>query len=187
MGPELNTSLARMSRGFTMIELLVVMVVMAILASLAMPNFGAMMASNRVRGAASELAAEISAARFEAIKQHRRVVVERTGTTWKDGWRLYVDTNGNSTLDGGEQVIKVSQALSDSTLKICTLGTDFANAIVFRGDGTVQNATIGSEPGLRVVDDRGTGTVSASRNVVLSPAGRVSVQVLRDGTGGVCP
>lgn len=170
-----------------MIELLVVMTVMAILASLALPNFGAMLATHRVRGAASELAAEISAARIEAIKQHRRVVVARTGTTWKDGWRLYVDTNGNSAFDAGEQILKDSPALSGNTLKICALGNDFANAIVFRGDGTVQNAAVGTEPGLRVVDDRGTGTVSSSRNIVLSPAGRVSVQVLADGAGAVCP
>lgn len=176
-------------RGFTLIEMMVVAAILGIIASIAIPSYTDMIAEQRVRSAASELLSDLVLARVEAIKQQRRVVVMRTGTTWKEGWRVYVDRDASGSFAAGTDVqIKAANGFGTSTTKVCAMTADFATQVVFRGDGSVGNAPIGAESGLRVSDDKGSGvaTQSRSRNIVISPAGRASVEVLPFGSGVVC-
>lgn len=62
------------NRGFTMVELMVTLSVLSILTALAMPSFNTMMAENRVRGKAYELAAALKTAQTEALRRSREVV-----------------------------------------------------------------------------------------------------------------
>lgn len=55
--------------GFTIIELMITVVVIAILAVIAVPSFSDMLERKRIRGAAESVKAEFQYARSEAIKQ----------------------------------------------------------------------------------------------------------------------
>lgn len=168
--------------GFTLVEVMVVVTILGVMAAVAIPYFGGMIAEERVRSAASDVMSDLVSARIEAIKQQRRVVMERTGATWNEGWRVFIDTNANSAWDG-EPVIKTSAGFGNGRMKFCVISDDYADRIVFRGDGSILNAPIGGESGLRLSDSK----ERRSRDIRLSPLGRATVDVYREGEGSVCP
>ncbi|UCD69545.1 MAG: GspH/FimT family pseudopilin [Betaproteobacteria bacterium] len=84
------------TRGFTLVEVLVTISVLAVLASLATPMYQSISASNSTRAAAYSLVAALSRARSEAVKRNVAVSVFPLGTGWQDGWE--VETGGTRLL-----------------------------------------------------------------------------------------
>ncbi|MFC0678904.1 GspH/FimT family pseudopilin [Lysobacter korlensis] len=77
----MNTSLRPGATGFTLIELMVTISVLAILAAIAGPSFRDFFDRYRLRGAANEVISMVSLARAEAVKSGRSVRVDFGGTT----------------------------------------------------------------------------------------------------------
>lgn len=83
--------------GFTMLELMVVIAIVAILASVAIPSFRTMIERNRVAGAVNQFVGDLQFARSEAIKRGSPVVIcaSTDGATcsganaWHSGWLVY--------------------------------------------------------------------------------------------------
>lgn len=67
-------------RGFTIIELMVALVVVAILAVVAAPGFGEYFAAQRVKGAAEELLGDLQFARMESVQKNAQVTVAMSGS-----------------------------------------------------------------------------------------------------------
>lgn len=85
----------RKPRGFTLIELMVVVALAAILAALAAPSFKSFVSGQRVKTAASDFAMAAIFARSEAIKRNADVTITPVtsgATGWKDGWTVAVGT-----------------------------------------------------------------------------------------------
>lgn len=72
--------------GFTLLELLVTLAIVAIIASLAAPAFQNMIATQRVRSAANDLVVTLNFARSEAVKRRATVLVTPAGATYAKGW-----------------------------------------------------------------------------------------------------
>jgi type IV fimbrial biogenesis protein FimT len=85
---------ARCNKGFTLIELMVVVIVLAIASAIALPNFAILIRSNRVATQANELLGSIALARTEAIRANVSPVGNRdvvlcpstNGTSCSAGW-----------------------------------------------------------------------------------------------------
>jgi prepilin-type N-terminal cleavage/methylation domain-containing protein len=71
--------------GFTMVELLIAMVVLAVLAGLAAPSFNEQMARRRLEGVATDLSTDLQFARSQAVADRGviRVVIENGGTRYR--------------------------------------------------------------------------------------------------------
>lgn len=75
--------------GFTLIELMVTIAVLAILLTLAAPSFKETIANHRVKAAASELHMTMIKARSEAISHNADVVISSISSTgWVSGWQV---------------------------------------------------------------------------------------------------
>lgn len=80
--------IARSIGGFTLVEAMIAIAVLAILASLAAPSFKELLAAQRIRLTASDLYSSLLMARSEAMKRNVTVTVTATGGDWQNGWTV---------------------------------------------------------------------------------------------------
>ncbi len=66
------------SAGFSLIELMMVLVLVAIFASIAVPSFNALIERNRIQTASEELYSLLQYARSEAVNRHANVSIRAT-------------------------------------------------------------------------------------------------------------
>jgi type IV fimbrial biogenesis protein FimT len=79
------------ARGFTLIELMVVVTLAALLLGLGVPSFTGFIATQRVKTAASDFSMAAVLARSEAIKRNVDATVTAVSSGaagWKDGWTV---------------------------------------------------------------------------------------------------
>jgi type IV fimbrial biogenesis protein FimT len=113
--------------GFTLIELISVVLVLALIATLAAPSFTRMLAKKRVEGIASELVTDLQYARSEAVQRNDFVRITF-------GPRCYVihtagingaatcSSNGPSTVGVPETELKTVQLPGASTVSLSPNG-----------------------------------------------------------------
>src|SRR6185503_1491982 len=77
-------------RGFTIIETMVVVGILAILAAFAAPSMNQLIRTQKVRTIAYDVFADLTFARSEAIARGHRVgMASKSGTNWVGGWMMY--------------------------------------------------------------------------------------------------
>jgi len=143
------------SRGFTLLELVIVMLIVAILAAIGVPSFKYVTTSNRMAGEINGLVGDMQYARSEAIKQGLPVTLCASSdgatcgnsNTWQTGWIVFLDSNGNQTLDAGEQIVRTQPDFSATGDTLVPAGNARFSAITFNREGyasmnTVQPSTV---------------------------------------------
>ena len=115
----------RSARGFTAVELMIVVVIVAILTAMAAPWMGQMVRTQRLRTSSFDVLASLQLARSEAIKRNVAVTMAaNSGSDWSTGWTV-TDANGN--------VLK-RQGVTDTTTMTGP------TTIVFNGTGRLNGA-----------------------------------------------
>lgn len=116
--------------GFTLIELMVTVAILAILAVIAIPNLQDFLVRTQRQQVTSEIVSGLALARSEAIKRATPVTLAGKATgaqALQGGWRIFVDPNRTGTFDpalGSVTTLIIDQnAYPDDQLKIGRLGT----------------------------------------------------------------
>jgi prepilin-type N-terminal cleavage/methylation domain-containing protein len=90
-------------RGFTVIELMITLVVLAVLATIAVPSFEVFLEKSSLSSAASEMHAAISRSRQEAISRGTFVsIIAKDGSSWASGYRIFVNPLHHTTYTSGD-------------------------------------------------------------------------------------
>ena len=114
-------------RGFSVIELMVVLAILGILASLAAPAFNESIASTRVKTVASDIHLSLLRARSEAIKRNNDVTVAASAGDWKSGWTItnstissiierHAATTGTLSITGATSITYVPSGRASATV-----------------------------------------------------------------------
>jgi type IV fimbrial biogenesis protein FimT len=173
-------------QGLSLIELMVALVIAAILAALAAPNFHTLITSTALSSQANEFVAMIAYTRTEAVKRNARVTLCKStnGTAcsttgnWAQGFIVFTDsaTGGTvGTVDTMDTVLKVRAALSGGSTLVGTTG--IANFVSFLSNG--QSTQVGRW------DLCGAVTTVAGRDITLA-AGTGLPVVTKDNVPVVC-
>ncbi|WP_372758989.1 GspH/FimT family pseudopilin [Litorivivens sp.] len=150
----------RSLRGYTLMELLVTLSIVAIIASIAVPSFQNMIATQRVRSATADLTSALSLARSEAVKRNRVVTITPAGSpaAWHKGWSIsYVDANGNT------QTLETHGAIDGVTMAGST-------ALSFRSDGRRNSAAVA------ITISPPSGSSAKKHCVEVSPTGKTETK-----------
>jgi len=95
------------SKGFTLIEMMIVIAIMAILAGIAAPNFQTYMAQRRLNGAARQVMTDLMAARSKAVNLNQKVKVFFKSDQEKvHEYEIWNDADGNGDVDAGEATVR---------------------------------------------------------------------------------
>jgi type IV fimbrial biogenesis protein FimT len=168
--------------GFTMLELMVVLSILAILLTQALPSPDSYMNDSRLRAGANDLVASMQISRAEAVGRNSAVTLCKanaggtacvTSGGWQQGWMVFEDPDRDATVDAGEEVLQVHESLNG---KITLYGTtDVEDFITFRASG---QTSISSTQAMVFCDERGFGT--DAKGLVVSILGRASVMPAPD-------
>ena len=96
------TRFKKTARGFTLIELIVVIALIAILTAIAVPSYQTFMVRSRLKGAARQVMSDLMNARMMAVSQNQKVKVhvENGGHTYE----IWSDANHDGAVDDNEGV-----------------------------------------------------------------------------------
>jgi type IV fimbrial biogenesis protein FimT len=172
------------SGGFTLLELMIVVVLVALILALGVPGFGEFMRNNRLAEASNGLIAAAQLARTEAIKRQVTVSVCASADPGAGeaatcsagaftGWLVFADPNGDCVRDPGETRI-ASEGPNDRSIRARAAG--FCAAYGATGftlplpEGTAADRVL-------FCDERGIGLQagtdqSAARGIVIARTGR---------------
>jgi len=128
-------------QGFTLVELMIVIAILAVIATLAAPSFTRMMAKKRVEGIASELVTDLQYARSEAVQRNTTVRVTFGTGCYVIHTRGFAGSascsqTGPSALSGLYQELKTVQVPSGSTASLSPNGITFIEFDAMRGSVT---------------------------------------------------
>lgn len=156
--------------GFTLIELLTAMAVLVVLVGLGVPSFLDFITRSRATTEYRELVTAISTARSEAVTRARRVNISAVnGSAWNQGYRIWVDINGNGNYDTGEALRQSTAFRSNAELAV----TGNTPTLTFTGEGFLDAAT-----GTEFVFSYRTKPehCSLDRDIRLKHTGHISIQ-----------
>ncbi|WP_429948077.1 GspH/FimT family pseudopilin [Comamonas sediminis] len=134
-------SLRRRTSGFTAVEILVMVAILAILASIAAPSFRGLIERWRARSALEDLQSTLYFARSEAIRRVGNVVVAKKGngngcTTadgdaqWGCGWLVFVDTDRDGSQNGTSEItLQQTSAPTRTEIEFSAAGTTVSSKI----------------------------------------------------------
>lgn len=162
-------------RGFTLIEMLIAIAVLAVILTTAAPALGRFVEQQRLTTTANQLVAHLQFARGQAITHNKLVAACPSndglsctgGNRWEDGWIVYLDPHKSGQPADPEDVLRVVQGNPELVMH-----SGGRYRVRFKGSGvaygtnlTIRVCTPGNPEAARAVIVSNPGRVRATRDV----------------------
>ena len=165
------------NKGFTLLELIIVVAMLGITMGIAAPNLIEMISNNRIATAAADLATAMQQGKAEAVARVNPTTLCKRNTDgddcvgdgdWSQGWIVFSDLNGDASVGDDDEILLVHEALHPNITFGGTAGV--AAFITFRPTGA---SSVNNIEALVVCDERGF--IDKSRGLLVTITGRGSV------------
>ncbi len=170
----------RHSSGFTLIELMVTLAVLAIAVGLAVPGFQTLFANSQRGEFTRELYVSLAQARSEAVSRNSLISVIPLDDDWLNGWQVIVDDDGDDAPDALD--LNADGNLVDDAGLLSEVAFSNLNIEWISEFGDLPR--IRFNPGGRVIDAVGVivcgSNAGNSREVTARPAGLLRLRDLGD-------
>jgi type IV fimbrial biogenesis protein FimT len=179
--------------GFTIIELMITVAIVAVFVAVGIPGFSGLIRDNRLVTDINSLVASLQLARSEAIRRSVQVSIRRTSATgneWGKGWEVFTDVNGNGARDDDGDTTYCEPADTDCLLQVhsalsggntLTTSTEYDQYLTYQPTGLVIGT--GGNAGDFTLCKQESGEANF-RQVTISATGRPSTS---RGTVTTCP
>lgn len=135
----MGNSFKQRMAGFTLVEMMVVIAIVAILSAVSIPSFLGTLQSFRAQSTASNFRSDLQFSRSEAIKQGLPVTMCVStngsnctgGTSWQNGWIIFADPNADKTVG---TLIRLQKTMPGSDTLVADQSV---SALTFSRDGFV--------------------------------------------------
>lgn len=176
---------AKRSTGFTIVESMMVLAIVAVLGAIALPGFGNLLGRMRQQSAIGDLQTALNQARIAAVSRGRHVVVCPTldasacarTTEWQHGWLLFADIDHDGQRSDDEAVITSGMAQPDGIAMLASVGRP---RVDFQADGSAAGTNV-----TFTVCSRAIG-VEGARTLVVSQMGRIRHGAATPGAAAAC-
>jgi len=129
------------SKGFTLLEMIIVIAISAILLGVAVPSFKSMIEDNKIMNAGNSIQNTLMFARNQSVSLINYVTVcplkdnGDCGTDWINGLDVFIDADEDQKLDSDEVLLKTATSFNNSDTLV------FPSAyITFTPDGQITDS-----------------------------------------------
>jgi prepilin-type N-terminal cleavage/methylation domain-containing protein len=159
-------------RGFTLVELLVVMAIIASLSLVGIPWFMKISQRNALKSAAREVQTTLLAARIKAVKRNRPVSVSITSL----GPPIELQTLEPNPPAPTPTHVPVNLALPAQSARLYATPSAAGGTVTFGGDGRLVNPPLQPTPGLVYILEGPIGAATPNRvRIEADSSGRIVV------------
>lgn len=168
--------------GFTLTELLIVLVIAGVLTAIAAPNMSAYMMNSRLVTLTNSLIADMSVARSEAVKRNNNVIIctaddpmgaplcDGAAGDWASGWIVFASTDGTVAYDplkegAQHRLLRRNDGVNGNMTLVSNATAD--SEVIYESDGTINSG--GATASFAVCDDRAE---THGRLISIGPTGR---------------
>jgi type IV fimbrial biogenesis protein FimT len=169
--------MCKYNKGFTLVELMVTLAILAIIMGIAAPNLSTMIQNGRLSSATSDFNTALQLAKAESISRITAITICKDdgtsaacagGGDWSQGWIIFVDVDGDTVVDGGDTILNVHESIGGADFSFTGSTNEVDSTITFSPSGTTSITSIAA---LIACDRRG---FTSSKGLIVTITGRGS-------------